>query len=476
MTHIKAFRIANVCFAIAILFSFIPYFGIRTNLVSSFFELGTVISALLLLLPSFHLKALPLLVLFYLLFFIEGLPEHPNHRYLLFFYALSLLPSALILLRGKFEKASEYYWNVTSRLVLYITLLLYFFAFFAKLNTTYLNPEFSCASLFMEHVYDLHIRGGVFESPSLLPFLRVFSIYSSIVCELLLIPLLFFTRTRYLGVILGLIFHFGLSLDFLKYFTNFSAVLFLILPITLGSSFVSRLFSDAFLARTHLRLFIPAFIFGCLFLFTRISPFSEHFAPYQVLLRGLVLGAWIIYSLCFIWFAIKAVRPFLKNKEPEGSESLERNKMSTRTISAIIIILVFLNGFSPYVGLKTRTAFSMYSNLWIDPFGSNHLVVRKSIDILSSLKDSAYIEQVSGDQTVACTAKILEGHYYPLRELGRLSPECGDESYFFSYGGVRYYSKSNEAENLFIEHSNWFSKTFLAFAPMGEGGARECIW
>ena len=58
-------------------------------------------------------------------------------------------------------------------------------------------------------------------------------------------------------------------------------------------------------------------------------------------------------------------------------------------------LLTILNGTSPYLGLKTETAFAMYSNLRTEGERSNHLLVPRAVQLfdfqqnLVEIKDSS---------------------------------------------------------------------------------------
>ena len=51
---------------------------------------------------------------------------------------------------------------------------------------------------------------------------------------------------------------------------------------------------------------------------------------------------------------------------------IERWKKSNSGLLFLIPILFFLNGLSPYLGLKTESSISMYSNLYVEGKKTNH--------------------------------------------------------------------------------------------------------
>ena len=56
-------------------------------------------------------------------------------------------------------------------------------------------------------------------------------------------------------------------------------------------------------------------------------------------------------------------------------------------ILAIFAVLVFVNGFGPYLGLRTESSFSMFSNLHTENGVSNHLIVPSRIQITNWQRD-----------------------------------------------------------------------------------------
>lgn len=84
--------------------------------------------------------------------------------------------------------------------------LVYYFAFIAKLNTDFFNPEISCATV---------LYGDLVDLVPLLPnadWTARVVIWGTILVELAIPLLLTFRRTRYTAIILGLGFHFMLGL------------------------------------------------------------------------------------------------------------------------------------------------------------------------------------------------------------------------------------------------------------------------
>jgi hypothetical protein len=130
-------------------------------------------------------------------------PYHPNHIVFSWIVNGTLLASLLVVLRKDSSEADlPARWFRAAAPWLRIELcLLYFFTVFAKLNTSYFDIDWSCAA-------KMHREISVWMP--LLPgssWAQYTAIYGTLIIETAIPVLLFFGRTRVIGVILGLLFH-----------------------------------------------------------------------------------------------------------------------------------------------------------------------------------------------------------------------------------------------------------------------------
>jgi hypothetical protein len=80
----------------------------------------------------------------------------------------------------------------------------------------------------------------------------------------------------------------------------------------------------------------------------------------------------------------------------------------------IFPVLVFVNGAGPYVGLKTESSFSMFSNLRTAGERSNHLLVRRPLQLLVEGTDLVEIISTSDRELT----RVRDGHnLIPWMEL-----------------------------------------------------------
>ncbi|RYF85284.1 MAG: hypothetical protein EOO03_13535 [Chitinophagaceae bacterium] len=89
---------------------------------------------------------------------------------------------------------------------------------------------------------------------------------------------------------------------------------------------------------------------------------------------------WTLYSLIYISLFI-AYLMRSKERAPVLSFTIPRWSF------AIVPVIVFLNGLSPYLGLKTENSYSMYSNLRTEGGISNHYLIPAGVQIFDYQKD-----------------------------------------------------------------------------------------
>lgn len=270
------------------------------------------------------------------LFAISTLPDLQNHRYLMMFANVGLLSLA----------HNERYFNEKTRwYVSRLLIVTYFYATFHKINYDFLNPETSCATQFLSHVKSnltfLNIPG---------PFLT----YGTIFLEGLLVLLLLSSRLWKIAALIAVFFHVGLSFDYTKLFINFTGVmvsLFIIATCTMSRD-------SLFINRTTMRC-LPI-ILGIIL---------------SALVTNLILRdiyVLLIHAVFLFWIGGLTALILINNPPSAGQFSIA---------GALLVVLFFINGASPYLGIKNRGSLNMYSNLLVSKDYSNHVIMGKSLDI-----------------------------------------------------------------------------------------------
>ncbi|MDA1208635.1 MAG: hypothetical protein O2904_01220 [bacterium] len=290
------------------------------------------------------------------------LPQTPNHRLVLFFANIVILIHFLPTLSGKTFDEKRF----RSALVL-LLVTVYAFSFFAKLNTAFFDPTLSCAIQFSRNVaafLQVSPEGSFFGHGAIL-----YTVIAEAVIAILLLP----SRTRIYGVFLGVLFHVSLSLDIEHHFYDFSSVMITLLLVCLPSAILSDVQKRwAWLmppTRALRRIYAVTFLI--------IISLGVFVAMGLALDTLAILASYILWQLfCILALILSGTAVLFAYRAGMRCEPLQ---FSTGT-SAVLFVMI-LNGISPYIGLKSRTTFAMYSNLRVEPSYSNHFIVPRSLDL-----------------------------------------------------------------------------------------------
>lgn len=314
-------------------------------------------------------------------------PEIPNHALLAFFVDLALLLALLrgcARARGKAPDRSQVYLDFApaARLAL---VTMYFWAAFHKLNRSYFDPAVSCAAAMSDALaahFPMLPQGSLVHHAA---------IVGSILTEVAIPVMLCVRRWRMAGIILGALFHMGLALS--PYPStrvyNFSALLFalyfLFAPDPLGRDLLTAWRGSALRAALSDR---PGFrealrwsgLGGLLLLLCAAVYGPKDPGWRRVLVEGPNL-VWIAYGVTtFALFLAVRRRPVVP------LPSLRR-LLGVQPLLAVVPALVFLNGLSPYVGLKTELSFAMYSNLRTEGGATNHFLIGRPLSLFGFQQD-----------------------------------------------------------------------------------------
>lgn len=394
------------------------------------------------------------------------LPALPNHRIVLALVALTILSQGLVRRSSRIPGAGVFTNSSSERITTTlqcITIIVYLFAALAKLNEAYINPVTSCAATFLKQALVLH---GFSLDVAIAPNLLHGAIWWSILSEVLICLLLLVPRTRMLGVAFGVAFHMALAADYVKYFANFSAAMFILLISWLPEHAAERIW-----------------VRGVSF-WRVITPFAAVAMSLTLLCVGINIiepSTWII--LRYLFFMIFA-SGLLINLVPLAIGDLIRAGAppiwSWKTPIWTIIALAIINGLCPYLGLKSRNSFAMYSNLRLDAVGANHLLAPYSADVFGLLADR--VEVIS-----ASDAKLSRTIEPPGRELPYIAlcaylanmddtprTPAVDTTVQYVRNGQRLIAK--RGGQLPVDCPGWLARKLLFFGPIGEGSEKRCEW
>lgn len=366
-------------------------------------------------------------------------------------------------------------------------IIFYLFAFFHKLNEDWLDPAVSCGA----KLY-LLITDSIGFSQGMLPA-TVIGIYGTLAVEIAIPVMLVLRKTRIAGIALALIYHFILGAG--EYY-NFSAMMFAGLFLFTPDSFSGRLsgwwsgcrlrahvlnLSTGGVAQKFWTLSLATFALAAiaLFIYTRATEtppwhgieIREPGSYDKTRLYYLFLTLWILYStaLMYVFLRCAVFRNGIYNREE--SFFVPRHKLLL-----LMPALVILNGACPYLGLKTQTSWSMYSNLRTEGHMSNHLIIGEPAYLTDYQTDLVVI---TGSTDPALDSFAGSGYlipYFELRSYVSRKTGGGTKPFGLEYirkGKTTSVSRKEDDPQLF-EPDNPALRKLLYFRPVWAGGRNLC--
>ncbi|MEM6277884.1 MAG: HTTM domain-containing protein [Verrucomicrobiota bacterium] len=269
--------------------------------------------------------------------------------------------------------------------------LMYLWAVVQKLNWDYFNPDVTCAGV-------LHKEINVYFGSILpeAPWALVGAAIGSLVFELGIPLLLLFKKTRYVGFVTAVGFHLWLSIHPAAGIYSFTslilAFLLLFLPLSWGEQLQglwNRQLSwlgkgDIKRGRNRARWIVVSVFFVTLI--TQGLLYLTIARSYEVFDKANRVG----FFAFFVWGAWLGANYLLAGwKARPRAENLPNRLQPSFVLIGLLPVL--LNGFQPWIGGRTQTSFSMYSNLRSEGEG-NHMFLKR-IDLLKMQTDMIEVVQ-----------------------------------------------------------------------------------
>ncbi|MEX2579342.1 MAG: HTTM domain-containing protein [Verrucomicrobiales bacterium] len=288
------------------------------------------------------------------------------------------------------------------RLGLFFT---YLWAAIQKLNHDYLDPEFSCAA-------KLHTEIAEYFGPLIPtdPWALHAAIWGSFLFELGIPVLLYIRRTRFIGFIAAVWFHLWLAIHPAAGIFSFSSLILAMLYLFLPVSWDERLRelwdaqlrwigggSIALGRRIAVRFAVAGFFFT---LITQMLLYLLVGRNYEVFHIANRVGC----SAFFVWGGWIGACYLVAGWRGKKFTSRLPNRFRWNW-ACVGLILVVTNGIYPWIGGRTQTSFSMYSNLRSEGPG-NHVFLKR-IDLLPYQEDM--VEVVDSEPDILAPANPPRG-------------------------------------------------------------------
>jgi len=251
-------------------------------------------------------------------------------------------------------------------------LLVYAAAAIAKMNTGFFDPGISCAASMSTRLAWLH--------PSFLPesWIIVASIWGSVAIEAALPVLLAVRRSRLFGLALGAAFHAVLGLAGNVPFSALALALYVVFlpadtPTRLRALTATRPGLDRWTRRALRAGRSPLVLLGTLVFWLVEARVSTHVPGTRPVL--IAQGTSLLVVVAFAGFLLLVLDLARGGSQNHSSRSL---RLRNPVFAAGVLILV-MNSLSPYVGLKTESSFTMFSNLRTEAGRWNHLFIPEAV-------------------------------------------------------------------------------------------------
>lgn len=193
----------------------------------------------------------------------------------------------------------------------------------------------------------------------------------------LAVPVLLLTpATRRAGVLLAMVFHFGISLDLGQHFYDFTALLFPLFGLFLPDEVAAKLEER----RPRLGR-LGAGAVGLLLVVVVSSVMAPTPGTVWLLRRG-VFFLWVPFGLWLIWRTARVT-----------GWKLPVSLRLPSWVAGLLVALVVFNGFTPYLELKTGYGWNMYAGLVTANGESNHLVIRRAFPMTSENQDPVVVRR-----------------------------------------------------------------------------------
>jgi len=334
----------------------------------------------------------------------------------------------------------------------WILAIMYFYGIYHKINADFLDPQVSCA---VELYQLLAWRVGLADWG----VGHYAAIYATFVFEGIAMLALFMHRIKWIGFAIGIPFHVIIGFTGYQFYMDFSTIV-----LVLYCLFLPRQGVEDLVARLTERLGGPAraALIGRAVLVFAVGAYATDLA----LARTVEPSLWsfqpffAVYAAAFYAFCLFAV--------PWGGQARQSYPWSW---AMVLPLLYLINGFSPYLGLKTESSIAMYSNLHVEAGQTNHLihgVLPGTATYTDEVLRVVAVERASAEATRA----ILPGRDLVRYEVDRMLAQ--DPNLVLVVDGPDGRMRTDAGwQNTYAE-TPWILRKYLLFKPVDFERPKVC--
>ena len=140
----------------------------------------------------------------------------------------------------------------------------------------------------------------------------------------------------------------------------------------------------------------------------------------------------------------------------------------------LIPLLMVFNGFTPYLGLKTRSSFDMYSNLRIRGTESNHFLIPHPLDLLGYSGD--LVRVMESDEIALQQDFITPGLYSTYFEFRSYFSSRPNAAVKYEHNGeVFNLARADERPEL-MSRPGMLERKLVWYRPVDPSPKNRCQW
>jgi hypothetical protein len=434
---------------------------------------GFVLAVIVLLRPSSRTAFLMLAVAETLSVLI-ALPSTNTNRLLqLFIFATIASTGFYALARSGFRRLDSSAWLELFQPLLRLELVIvYGLAAWHKLNLDFFNPQVSCAVVLYEKApfFNLHASSEA---------LRWGLILATIITEASLPVLLTFRRTRNFAVCYGVLFHISLGLsEFYAFSITMISLLFLFTPDNFCD--VALEFWNSRTRVTKKIVIVGGLSIVIVILGLNIASFGPSLADLRQI-RGFKSGLnmvwgkasyWSGYWLLPLYLGPLGLFMWLWYKQPAAFRPAAHSYRPIPAVFWVIPALLIFDGINPYLGLKTDTAFAMYSNLRSEGGTTNHLIWRHPLALANYQEDLVQVLDSNDTPLKLAARRGWPIPFFDLRRRVSYLARTGQKNISVTYirKGTTIHLDAAESDPELATRPSLLERKLLLFRAIGREG------
>jgi hypothetical protein len=390
--------------------------------------------------------------------YLAGSPIASNNQLTGFFVSLVVIAGAIIAARG--SVAGDRHERMFAAIAgpgRWLLAVMYFFGIYHKINADFLDPQVSCAVVLYDRL--AHGWGAAGWQVG-----HVGAIWATFVIEAIAMIALFVPRWKRFGMLIGVPFHIIIGWTGYAYYKDFSTIALVMYAMFLPRESVSaaverftRLFGSAARAGQCARLLLLALplvylvAIGAVTDLSRLRPTHDGF-----------FIAFTVFAVAFYAFIVA----FAPARPADGELPLFARPAWLMALP----VLFFLNGLSPYLGLKTESSMAMYSNLHTEGGETNHLIAGQLPFAFGYQND--IVRPIASNSPAFDALHVGQGKALVRFEFDRILAQSPDLRVQFEHDGA---VRTNDAtwRNSYAS-ATLFEKKFLIFKPIDYSRPKVC--